>query len=393
MSHILRQWEVLHPLRLDAVSLKRLSLRRYADDSELAQVSLENVGNAHGTSLLAAHRTDVQSVLKMGAEAAGARIELGSLIEDVDFQNTRIKFKRCPDWLQKDVIIAADGIKSTVRKRMLALQGDAKQIRETGDAAWRLLISAEEIYKRKDVDLIDMLESPIAFRWLGPAGHIVCYPVRNHKHLNVVFLHPQKPGTIESWTAKTDKREMIKFYESWNPRIRKFLDYVPDGEIVEWKLHDHDQLVTWIEGNVALMGDAAHPMLPYIAQGAAQAVEDGALLAICLSMVDKTDQINTVLKVYELMRKERAEIFQASAVQLRHTLHLPDGQQQQNRDNRLRSGFEGGPYPDPWSDKSFQGWSWVSLSPSFHIIPIAEYRVRIHSDKFSISGTCLKRSF
>ncbi|CAF3342337.1 unnamed protein product [Rotaria sp. Silwood1] len=75
------------------------------------------------------------------------------------------------------------------------------------------------------------------------------------------------------------------------------LDLVPEGEVLEWKLCDHASLPRWIEGKVALMGDAAHPMLPYVAQGAAQTVEDGAVLAASLAMIDSIEQIQTALKM------------------------------------------------------------------------------------------------
>ncbi|CAF1223470.1 unnamed protein product [Adineta steineri] len=99
-------------------------------------------------------------------------------------------------------------------------------------------------------------------------------------------------------------------------------------------------------------------MLPYIAQGAAQAVEDAAVLAISLAMIDNKNQINTALKVYELLRKERAEIIQTSAVHMRQTLHLHDGKQQEERDDLIRNKVKGDCNPDLWSDESFEAWCW-----------------------------------
>lgn len=97
-------------------------------------------------------------------------------------------------------------------------------------------------------------------------------------------------ATEESWKSKGDKREMVEFYQSWNMQVQKLIDCVPEDQVYEWKLCDHAPLSSWVEGNVALMGDAAHPMLPYVAQGAAQAAEDGAVLAVCLSMIDSREQ-------------------------------------------------------------------------------------------------------
>jgi salicylate hydroxylase len=265
------------------------------------------------------------------------------------------------------VILAADGVRSNVRKKMLKIRGETDKARETGDAAWRVIVSAERIYESKDTGLIEALESSVGLRWMGPLGHIMCYPIRNHQLLNMVLLHPDRQGTEESWTMKGNKKDMLEFYDKWNPRVKKLLDCVPEGEVLEWKLCDHEPLPTWVNDKVALVGDAAHPMLPYVAQGASQAVEDGAVLGICLAFIDSKDQINTALKVYELVRKERAETVQATAIQTRQALHLHDGKQQQDRDDMIRNAPNGAHNPDLWSDRSFQQWCWVSLFVSFSI--------------------------
>ena len=343
------------------MNLQALSLRRYADDEELARVSMGDVEERCDAPAWVAHRADLLSILKIKAEELGVHICTNSWVEDIDFANTRVKIRSCTDWLQSDVVIAADGIKSSIRKKILALHNRVDQVRETGDAAWRVMISAEKIYQSEDPTLIDALENQIGLRWMGPDAHIMCYPIRNHQLLNIVLLHPDKVGTEESWTNKVTKDEMVKFYENWNRRVKKLIELVPDGEIWEWKLCDHAPLPTWIEGRVALMGDAAHPMLPYVAQGAAQAVEDAAVLAACLSMIDSTEQVNTALKVYELVRKERAETVQMSAIKTRQVLHLHDGTQQEQRDEMLRNIVNGGSSPDLWSDRSFQQWCWVYI--------------------------------
>ena len=361
MYRILRRWQLLEELRPLATPFNSLSIRRYEDDTELARVPMTSIEEEQGVPTWTAHRADLHSVLKMGAEAAGARIHTGSTVEDVDFVGACIKIENDPQWIRGDVIIAADGIKSKIRKKLLELRGEVDKVRETGDAAWRVVIPAAQIYASEDPKLIELLESSAGCRWIGPNGHIMCYPIKNHKLLNIVLLHPDKQGTKESWTAKGDRKEMVTFYKTWNTRVKKLIDCVPAGEVLEWKLCDRAPLTTWVTGKVALVGDAAHPMLPYVAQGAAQAVEDGAVLSVCLAMIESKEQINTALKVYELVRKERAEIVQASAAETRRVLHLHDGEEQKRRDDMIRNVAKGSPSPDLWSDKSFQQWCWVSL--------------------------------
>ena len=361
MSRVLHRWRLLDDLLPHAIELEAISIRRYADDSELARISLENVGVIHGAPSLVAHRADIQDTLRKGAIAAGAFIHTSSPVDDIDFDNARIKIRAGAEWIHADVIIAADGVKSTIRKKMLALHDEVDRRRETGDAAWRITLSADQIHRSQDAGLIEVLESAVGLRWMGPDGHVVCYPIRNHTLLNVVLVHPDKPTTEESWTKRGNKAEMVEFYKNWNPRIKKLLDQVPEGEVLEWKLCDHALLRTWIEGRVALLGDAAHPMLPYVAQGAAQAIEDAAVLGTCLAMIKNREDIPIALRVYELVRKERAETVQASAIQMRRSLHLHDGPDQQARDEMIRNVVRKGVNPDLWSDKAFQQWCWVSL--------------------------------
>lgn len=135
---------------------------------------------------------------------------------------------------------------------------------------------------------------------MGPSGHIMVYPIRNHQLFNMVLLHPDRHGTEESWTATGPKSNMTEFYSSWSPTVRALLDLVEDNEIPEWQLRVHKPLVSWVEGNVALMGDACHPTLPYIAQGAAQAVEDAGVLAAVLSLIDDKEDIHAALLVYSV---------------------------------------------------------------------------------------------
>lgn len=135
MSRLLRRWGLLANDELQIIALDALSLRRYADDNELAHISMKNVEREHGA--------DLQSSLQRGAELAGAQIHINCKIEDIDFQNTCIKIKDRSDWIKVDVIIAADGIKSITRQKMVHVHGKTDEVHETGNAAWRIMLSAD----------------------------------------------------------------------------------------------------------------------------------------------------------------------------------------------------------------------------------------------------------
>lgn len=177
----------------------------------------------------------------------------------------------------------------------------------------------------------------------------------------MVLLHPQKPETdsheSESWTRKGDKKEMLDFYKDWCPEVRNLLSYVPEGEVMEWTLNTHAALPSWVENKVVLMGDASHPMLPYVAQGAAQAIEDAGVLQCVLAK--SSDNIPLALEVYQSVRKARAEAVQGSANTTKRSLHLPDGPEQKERDRKISEASRGkGENPDMWADKTFQEFMW-----------------------------------
>ena len=252
--------------------------------------------------------------------------------------------------MESDLLIAADGIKSIVRSQMISQCSKAP----TGDAAYRVLIPRERLCH--DPRALKLLESNNAIRWLGPDAHVVAYPIKNSQVLNLVLIHPQKckSENVESWTNKGDRQEMLDYYKDWNGTIRSLLSYAPKGDINEWTLNYHLPLNRWVQNHCALVGDSCHAMLPYVAQGAAQAIEDAGVLSIALSLAD---DVPTALRVYERVRKTRGELIQESAVKTRNALHLPDGPEQERRDAAMAGT---GPNPDLWANCEWQDYMWAA---------------------------------
>lgn len=136
----------------------------------------------------------------------------------------------------------------------------------------------------------------------------------------------------------TDEASRIDYYKDWDPLLQRLISYAPDGELMEWTLYTHDPLPTWHFNRVVGVGDAVHPMLPYVAQGAAQGVEDAAVLAVALK---QTPDISLALDVWEYLRKPRGEALQRSGAGMRTALHLPNGPEQRARDAAWRAAAEG----------------------------------------------------
>ncbi|KAF4964676.1 hypothetical protein FZEAL_10843 [Fusarium zealandicum] len=251
-------------------------------------------------------------------------------------------------WFHGDVVIAADGIKSSIRQQMALADGFHDQPVCTGNAAYRLLVSIDKV--EHDPLLSGMLRESVAVRYMGPGGHVMAYPLQNNTAYNLVLVHPAKAGsTAEGWTTKGDRQEMLDFYQSWSPAIRRWLK-VADQDVMEWKLYSYRPIPTWIKGNTALIGDACHPMLPFVAQGAANAIEDAAVLATAFTC---TADVKLALSMYEVIRKDRGEQIAASASKTAHTLHLPDGPEQRERDEAIVNSTHN---PDRWSNTQWQDY-------------------------------------
>lgn len=150
---------------------------------------------------------------------------------------------------------------------------------------------------------------------------------------------------------------MLEVFGDFCPMIQRMLNMVPEDEVCEWKLRVHSPLPTWVHGVVALVGDACHPTLPHLAQGAAQAIEDSAAIAAVLSKLPdaKPENINKALRIYESVRKERAETLVELAAASGRALHLGEGEAKKKRDEEFKNFREkGGNVPDKWADADVQ---------------------------------------
>ncbi|UDD55616.1 hypothetical protein AFCA_003217 [Aspergillus flavus] len=351
MLRIFDRWGVSPLIHSKDVALEHIHVRRWQDGSLLGTMP---VNKTYGQQVVI-HRADLHNALIEQALALpNVELRVNSTVTDVQFDPASVTLAD-DTVVQGDVVIAADGIKSTIRGHLLGEDSPSKAI-PTGDAAYRIMLPRSVM--EKDPELKELVDEPQATRWLGPDRHIIAYPVRKHELFNVVLLHPDGHGVEESWTTKGSKQEMADNYRGWDRRVRKLIDMVAEDEVLEWKLCLHSPLKTWIKGSVALIGDACHPMLPYVAQGAAQAVEDAAALGVLLSTISSKHEIPIALRAYEKSRKQRAETVQQSGSANRITLHLPDGPEQQARDEQFRLSMTGGSNPDRWTDRETQNFLW-----------------------------------
>jgi salicylate hydroxylase len=203
------------------------------------------------------------------------------------------------------VLIGADGVHSRLRSQMFR----SPQARFTGLMAWRGLAPMDR--------LCEELQRPVGTNWIGPGGHVITYPIRGNRLLNFVGLVENVAWTRESWTEAGTTAECKADFAGWNPLIHQVIDVM--GTPFRWALVSRDPLPVWTEGHVTLLGDACHPTLPFLAQGAIMAIEDGLIVARCLG--EQPDNIHAALKTYESLRTERtAAIVRGSEANL-HRFH------------------------------------------------------------------------
>lgn len=206
-----------------------------------------------------------------------------------------------------DVLIGADGLKSVVRAQIV---GNAPAT-YTGDVAYRLVVPTDRLPP-------DFMERVMSV-FMGPGGHVVAYYLRAGKLLNFVGLIEIDEISEESWTVKVDWDVIKKYFEGWHPIIQGIIDASDKDQCYQWSLHNRLPIKNWTEGRATLLGDSAHATLPYLAQGAAMAAEDGAVLMRTLEMCDT---IPEALDLYQRNRIDRTAKVVLQSSENRKLFHL-----------------------------------------------------------------------
>lgn len=293
--------------------------RRWEDGKTLMHTPVKP---APGTPPLfyTSHRADILSMLT-GA-IAPERLHLGHRLVGLTDRGDRVEAEfENGVRAQADILVGADGIHSAVRSLLLG----PEKPRYTGCVAYRGLVPLERLAH---------LELPLESQlWFGPGAHVVHYPVQAGRLLNLACLVDRDTWVKESWTEPGNLADLRTFFAGWHPQVRGILAAM--DETFVWGLFDRAPLPRWSVNRVTLLGDASHAMLPFLAQGAAQAIEDGATLAGVLAQGG--DSVEG-LRRYEALRLPRTTAVQVTATGNKKRNHLPDGPEQIERDRRMATG-------------------------------------------------------
>jgi len=260
----------------------------------------------YGQPYLHIHRADLHKILETRARELGVMFRLDMGVDRYSQTDEEITVHCGDKTFSGDILIGADGIHSKVRETMLGQE----TANFTGQVAWRGTVPISALPH----DTIP----PDANAWLGPNRHFVSYYLRGGALINFVAVEEREDWAEEDWNIQGDINELRNTFKGWDPRIKTLLNACESCHL--WGLFDRAPLPKWHEGRAVLLGDACHPMLPFMAQGSAMAIEDGYVLA--QEILDRFKPLEQALTNYEAVRKPRATMLQNISRENAKLFHL-----------------------------------------------------------------------
>jgi salicylate hydroxylase len=331
-TRLLHRLGLAAPLARVGVKPEAIEHKRWQDGRILLRQPLgETCERTFGAPYYHLYRPDLLAVLAEALPAGVVRLGHRCVAVAQDAGGVTLAFDNGVD-ARAPVVIGADGIHSTVRALLLGPESP----RFSGSIAYRGLVPAERLQR---------LGLPrYSNGWLGPERHFVHYYVgAGGRLMNFVAIVPARDWRVESWGGPPGGGDPPLRVVGWDPTVRTIIGAADRTH--RWALYDREPLETWSVGRVTLLGDAAHAMLPFMAQGACQAVEDAAVLARCLGGV-RPEAVPAALGQYEAIRKPRVWEVQRASWRNATTYHLPDGESQRERDAAWAASAARGPYSE-----------------------------------------------
>jgi salicylate hydroxylase len=317
---VLAQWGLQDAVLATACLPEAIAVHSATTGRSISRMLLgQAVQQRYGQVYACAHRADLHSALLQAVlSEQNIDVRCDAPVHSVDLMSAegvqvRIGQESEPIAVQADALVAADGLWSTVRQKVFA---DGAP-RPTGHAAYRMLLPMQAVPRTWTTAQVGL--------WWGSKVHVVHYPVRSGDFLNLVVLSEQPAAqATASWAQPAEHAQVVGSMggiASVCAPLRELLACVPasGAQWQSWYLYDRPAAAAWAKGSVALLGDAAHPMLPYLAQGAAMAIEDAAVLA---QQVAAQDSWHSALLHYEQLRRPRCERVVVAARRNGQIFHL-----------------------------------------------------------------------
>ncbi len=307
-AHVLIDLGLGPALRRAASEPSGVTVRALRSGRTIGAVALgEAMRTRFAAPYLVIHRADLQTLLLDAVRARpGIRLLMGreasAVAEEADGATLTLAGTGRTETHAADLVVAADGVRSRLRARL-----DGAPLRMPGLCAWRALVpreAAPEVLRGEGTGL-----------WLGPRRHVVHYPIAGGRTINVVAVRPDARAD-EDWGAPGDPVDLARAFVDAAPDLAALIAAAPGWQV--WALADRPTARTMARGRTALLGDAAHPVLPFLAQGAALAIEDAAVLSLALS---RAANVPEALADYDRARRPRARRVQREARRNGRTYH------------------------------------------------------------------------
>jgi len=299
----------------DAVRPLAFEFRRFDSGDLLHRIALGALHEqAHGAPYLQIHRADLHRALQAAVERLSpgcVTLNARAVSLDDGPDGVRVVFDGGPP-VQTELLVGADGIKSVVRQHVIGV--DAPNF--TGQVAWRCIVPIERIAPELRTDIVSTI-------WCGPHNHAVMYYLRGGRVLNFVGC-VERADEEESWTAKRPWEELDADYSGWHPMVRAVIDTVDRDQCFRWALNNRVPSLVWSRGHCTMLGDAVHATLPYMAQGAAMAIEDAAVLARAVAL---DGPLAERLRRYEQHRAPRTARVVHESGEMGELYHISDAAQ------------------------------------------------------------------
>lgn len=357
---LLEKYKLTSKMKQVVCQPKGIVLRRYANGEPLSTTALDpEMTERYGYPYWLIHRADYLKILYEAALERGIKVFTNSRVKRVDDDTATVYLENGKEY-SGDLIIGADGIKLAVRDTCVVPDIKVEPI-PSGYCAYRATIPGDVM--RKDPKISHLITEVDSNNWIGYQRHVMAYPMRNGESYNVVMIYPGE-AAVGKWHIPGDLEEMKAEYKDFDPVLKQVLSHV--DECLLWVLAEVE-CPRWVSegGRVCLIGDAAHAMLPFLSQGAAQALEDGATLAEELKKLNTLDDLPSILKKYESLRKPRVTDVQKGARVHSVIWHYPDGPEQEERDRKMKATISD--TPDTWSRPSSQKWlfGWDAFTSTY----------------------------
>ncbi|KAJ8118508.1 hypothetical protein OPT61_g525 [Boeremia exigua] len=361
-GRLLHRWGVFEHLEKWAVKPESINFRRWKDGCIIGHTDL---GEAFQTNFevpyYVVHRAHFHDALYKRALQLGVVVDLNCTVVGYDSDKGHVTLVD-GSTVGGDLVVAADGLQDDSGIKSVARASICKGISHEpsfeGFAAYRATVDVAKI--RNDPEIAWILKKPSLNIWIGEDRHVMSYTIAAGQSLNLVLSHIDRsdPGT---WNQSHAKEHIEKEFGGWDPQLTKLLALIDD--CMKWPLKVGQRLDSWISpsSKLVIIGDAAHAMLPYMSQGAAMAVEDGAALAVILNEITTLKDLPSALRSFEKERIQRSSDMQNASMVNGVIWHFPDGPEQEARDASMAAEVCGKPFTssaNQWSDPDTQWWAY-----------------------------------